>query len=191
MRATQGVAPVALQRYTRAMKSLSVSLIVLACALPAASFAQWQWLDKDGRKVFSDRPPPSDIPAKSILKQPGVRAASAETAPEPVAAASAARPAGSAASAPRLSGKDKDLEDKKKQAQAAQDAEKKAKEDEIAKLRAQNCEVAKQGKANLDSGARIGRTNSKGEREILDDAQRAAEAKRMNDIIARECKPAG
>jgi hypothetical protein len=42
---------------------------------PAASFAvtalaQWQWIDKDGRKVYSDRSPPSDIPEKNILKMP-------------------------------------------------------------------------------------------------------------------------
>jgi hypothetical protein len=32
--------------------------------------AQWQWIDKDGRKVYSDRSPPSDIQEKNILKRP-------------------------------------------------------------------------------------------------------------------------
>ena len=43
-------------------------------------------------------------------------------------------------------------------------------------------------KANLDSGMRMARTNDKGEREVLDDAQRADELKRVNAIIASECK---
>ncbi|MBF9265764.1 DUF4124 domain-containing protein, partial [Paracidovorax cattleyae] len=48
-------------------------LLVLACACSWAlgASAQWQWIDKDGRKVFSDRPPPTDVPARNILKQPG------------------------------------------------------------------------------------------------------------------------
>ena len=40
----------------------------------------------------------------------------------------------------------------------------------------------------LDSGVRIARTNEKGEREFMDDAARAAEAKRTQDIIASDCK---
>jgi hypothetical protein len=33
--------------------------------------------------------------------------------------------------------------------------------------------------------------NSKGEREYLDDATRAVETKRLEGIIATDCKPAG
>lgn len=42
--------------------------------------------------------------------------------------------------------------------------------------------------ATLDSGMRMARLNDKGEREVLDDAQRAAELKRVNQIIAQDCK---
>jgi hypothetical protein len=122
------------RRYTGAMKLLQATLLTLACALPAAGFAQWQWIDKDGRKVFSDRPPPQDTPEKNILKQPGggiprsapapVAAAPAEGTPAATttAAASATKPA---ASAPGT-GKDKALEEKKAQAEAAEAAKKKA-----------------------------------------------------------------
>ncbi|WP_157774172.1 DUF4124 domain-containing protein [Paracidovorax citrulli] len=39
-------------------------LLVLACACSWAlgASAQWQWIDKDGRKVFSDRPPRPTCP---------------------------------------------------------------------------------------------------------------------------------
>lgn len=166
------------------MNLLRASLLGLALALPAATFAQWQWIDKDGRKVFSDQSPPADIPAKNILKQPGARNR-AGAAVEPAASA----PAQAAAPAPKLSGKDKALEDKRKQAESVEAEKKKAEEEELARKRADNCALAKSTKANYDSGVRITRMNAKGEREFLDDAQRADEVKRIQGIIDRDCKP--
>jgi len=176
------------------MNALRAILLAAACAVPALALAQWQWVDKDGRKVFSDRPPPQDVPAERILKQPGQRAAAAETpavpaeaAPPGTATAKAAVPA-AAGSAPRLSGKDKALEDKKKQQDAEAAAKKKAEEEKYAQAKAENCVIVKRNRAAYESGVRIARTNAKGETEYLDDAQRAAEMKRMDGIIARDCK---
>lgn len=177
----RGAAP---WRYTGAMKLLRVTVLGLACALPALAFAQWQWIDKNGRKVFSDQSPPSDIPAKNIIRRPGLKGPAAE----PLAAA-ASQPAKPAASAPKLSGKDAELQEKKKQADAAEAEKKKAHEEQVAKVRADNCQRAKLSKASFDSGARIARTNAKGEREYLDDATRASETKRLEVIIASDCKP--
>jgi hypothetical protein len=176
------------QRYTGQMKLLRAYLIALTCAIPALALAQWQWIDKDGRKVFSDQMPPADIPAKNILRQPGQRGTASVEVPAAAEAAPAARPA---ASAPKLSGKDAELDARKKQAEAADAAKKQAKEEEAAAQRADNCVRAKSTKASLDAGVRIARFNAKGEREILDDAARAAETKRTDSIIASECKPAG
>lgn len=52
--------------------STTKSLIAagLLC-IASSSMAQWQWLDRSGRKVFSDRPPPADISEKNIIKRPG------------------------------------------------------------------------------------------------------------------------
>ena len=172
------------------MKVLRLTLIALACALPAAGFSQWQWIDKDGRKVFSDRSPPADIPAKNILRQPGVQGAPV-AATEPETADTASQPVKPAASAPKLSGKEKELEDKRRLAQAAEADKRKAQEEELAKLRADNCVRARRSKTAFDSGVRISRINDKGEREFLDDAARALEAKRLDRIIASDCKPAG
>lgn len=166
------------------MKLLRATVLGLACALPALSFGQWQWIDKDGRKVFSDQSPPAEIPAKSIIRQPGVKSPSAAF---PVSTA-ATQPANPPVAAPKLSGKDKDLEDKKKQAEAAEAQKKKASEEQVAKVRADNCDRAKRSKTGYDSGIRIARTNAKGEREYIDDATRAAETKRLEGIIASECK---
>ncbi len=164
---------------------LMIAALLGLGALPAA--AQWQWLDKDGRKVFSDRPPPSDIPAKNILKQPGKPAVLPVTEAEAQAAAASA-PRAAASSGPRVSGADKELEAKKKQAEAAEAAKKKAEEDKQSALRADNCARAKSGKATYDSGQRVARVNASGEREVLDDAARAAETKRLQAIIDSNCK---
>jgi hypothetical protein len=165
------------------MKLLRVFLFGAACAMSMAASAQWQWIDKDGRKVFSDRPPPADIPEKSILKQPnGSRSV------QPDAPAAAAAPASAPASAPKLSGKDKDLEDKKKQAEQADAAKKKAEEAKQASARADNCARAKSGLATLDSGIRIRTTNASGETEYMSDERRAAETSRLQGIISSDCK---
>lgn len=145
-----------------------------------AASAQWQWLDNSGNKVFSDRAPPPDVPAKNILRQPGgIPKAKPAAAPEVPA---------SAASAPKISGTDKALEEKKKQAEDAEAAKRKVEADKIAAVKADNCQRAKQSKANYDSGMRIARVNEKGEREILDDTARAAESKRVQDTIAADCQ---
>lgn len=175
--------PHPVQSYTDRMKMLRPALLVLACLAAPAALAQWQWIDKSGRKVFSDQPPPPDVPENKIVK----RAGNPPPAPEPVAAAAAPQ---ASASMPKVSGKDKELEDKKKQAAAAEAQKKKAKEEEQAKARADNCERAKRAKATLDSGIRLASVNDKGEREIMDDNARAAELKRAEATIARDCNGA-
>ena len=168
--------------------ALLVALLVVPCT---SAFAQWQWLDKDGRKVFSDRAPGSDIPDKNILKRPGGQrpmpstpAASGEvstiptTAPAPVLPSTAANGAGV----------DKELEAKKKQAADAEAAKRKAEDERVTKAKAENCARAKQSKATFDSGVRVSRVNAAGEREVMDDTARAAEAQRIQGIINTDCK---
>ncbi len=165
-------------------------------AVMAAS-AQWQWTDKDGRKVYSDRAPPSDVPDKNILKRPGSKlapvadanaAAPADATSAPEAGAVAAAPNASGAAAPKPSGLEKEVEARKKLAQDAEAAKKKTQLEASTKAKIEDCARAKQAKATLDSGTRIGRTNDKGEREIMDDTARAAEAKRVQGIIDVTCK---
>jgi hypothetical protein len=163
------------------MKALRLALIALACSAPLATFAQWQWLDKDGRKVFSDKAPPPEVPADKILRQPGQRGpvTVAPTAAQPVVATPAALP--------KPSGVDKTLEERRKQAEAAEAAKKKAEDEKFASMQAENCGRAKQAKATFASGVRVVRVNDKGEREFVDDAARAAELKMLDDVIARDC----
>jgi len=165
-------------------------LLAVACTWAMGAAAQWQWIDKDGRKVFSDRPPPQEIPDKSILKQPGGGRATPRPAPvEAAAPADGAQVAAPkpAASAPG-SGKDKALEEKKAQTEAAEAAKKKAEEEKQAKAQADNCTRAREAKAAFDTGRPITKSNAQGERVFLDEAARAAESKRIDGIIAADCK---
>ena len=158
-------------------RSVLLAVTTLVCT---SAFAQWQWVDGSGRKVFSDTPPPSSIPEKDILR----RAVPVHAAP-PVTTTSA--PSAAPAATPQISGRDEQLEARKKQAEAQEQAQKKAEADKLAKARQENCERARRSKATLESGVRMATTNAKGEREIMDDAARAAETKRVNQIIQSSC----
>lgn len=175
------------------MKVARALLFGLTLTAAMAAHAQYQWIDKDGRRVFSDRPPPADVPAKNLLSQPrvsqSVTGRGAPVVPPADASAAAATPAASrpAAAASAAGGVDKALEEKKRKAEQAEAEKKKAEDARVAAARAENCKRAMSSKATIDSGIRMARINSKGEREFLDDAQRAEELKRANDIIASDC----
>ncbi len=177
----------------RYILALAFGFSVLALATTTA-LAQWQWVEKDGRKIFSDRAPPAEIQDKDILKRPAGAprgAAPPALTPEtaglarPVTAASAP---GLRASAPKPTGKDAELEAKKKKADDDEAAKKKAEEDKASKIKADNCERAKTGLATLQSGVRMSSVNAKGEREVYDDAKRGAEIKRTQEVIDASCK---
>lgn len=163
------------------MKPTRTLICMALCLYALAASAQWQWMDKDGRKVFSDRPPPANVPEKNILKRPSGRGSAGVDAAADPAPAAAPRAATAA-------GVDKSLQDKKKQAEDAEAAKRKAEEERNARLMAENCRRALQAKSALDSGARISRINEKGEREFMDEGALAAEGQRVQSIINENCR---
>ena len=166
------------------MKPITALLLVAAVgslSFPAA--AQWQWIDQNGRKVFSDRAPPVEVPDKNILKQPKSLTGGADVSAPPAAA-----PAAAPAPSGKPNGVDKELAERKKQATETEAAKRKAEEERIARMQAESCARARQAKAGLDAGARVARTNEKGEREFLDDAGRAEEIRRAQAVIDADCK---
>lgn len=163
------------------MKTPRLLLATALCCAALSATAQWQWIDKDGRKVFSDRPPPVDVPDKNILKQPGPHSKAAPSpAPAPAQAASLPRPA--------AAGQDKELQERKAKADAEEAAKKQAEEQRQAKARADNCARARQAKATYAQERPLVQTNAQGERELVDEATRAAETKRADEIIASDCR---
>ena len=186
------------RRYTQGMKFTphfkTLAAAVFCITFAAVASAQWQWIGKDGRKVFSDQSPPPEIQEKDILKRPGgarlpaantpVAAADTATPGKPTTAASAP---GAKASAPKISGKDSELEARKKKADEEEAAKKKAEADKVTAAKADNCTRAKSGLTTLQSGIRMSSVNAKGERIVMDDSARALETKRAQEVIDSSC----
>ena len=170
---------------------LLLATAIAACSIPA--MAQWQWIDGHGQKVFSDRAPPADIPAKNILRQPGgasVAASQAQAQTQTSTAPAADAPAVKVADKPADKGVDKGLEEQKRKQEQKEAEAKQAEQAKRDAQRADNCNRAKQAKVTLDSGRMLANINAKGERGFMDEATRAAETKRANDVIASDCGPA-
>ena len=166
------------------MKFAHLLVIGSVFLLPFGAHAQWQWVDKDNKKVFSDQAPPPDIPEKNILRKPGTagKRLNFSAPPAPTETAAVAAPAAKPA------GVDKELTEKAKKAEDADKAKQAAEEQKVAQAKAENCSRARQGKATMDSGIRVARLNAQGEREIIDDNARAAETQRLQSVIDTDCK---
>ena len=173
-----------------------IALPLVACLLAiAASGAQaqtlWKWRDAAGQLHISDKAPPPGTPAKDIISAPrgGVVVPTSLTAAPAASAAAKVDTAASGAETAldkKKKAADQERLDKEKADHAALEAKNNA-------IRADNCSRAKASLAAIQGGQRLANINAKGEKEMLDDAGRAAEAKRMQDAIASNCgaAPAG
>lgn len=175
------------------MKRLHAPVLALVAAfsvLPTTATAQWQWIDRQGKKVFSDQAPPPDVPDRNILQRsgsPAPRNAIDSPAPQTGPDASAPTARNAASAPPKPAGVDKELEEKTRRADADEKARQAAEAEKVARAKADNCNRARQGKATYDSGIRVARLNAQGEREILDDSARATENRRLQNVIDSDC----
>ena len=173
-----------------------IALPLAACLLALAAtgvHAQtpWKWRDASGQMHISDTAPPPGTPAKNIISGPAGMVPAAPptlTAVVPGASAPEATPVAAKAASTTA---DNALDKKKKAADADRAAKDKADHDALeaknAAIRKDNCSHAQSNLAALQSGVRMTRTSANGEREFLDDATRAAETKRTQDVIAANC----
>jgi hypothetical protein len=176
------------------MKTFNWNRLAAGAALmlwAGLSQAQYMWIDEKGIKQLSDRPPPPTTPLAKILKSPAPIKPAFEPVPDAAptgGSAPAAAPAasGSPGAKPPPTLAERDADYRKRAAEQAEKAAKAQEEERIKAGNAANCTAARQQKQTLDSGARIGVTDSKGERGIMDDQQRAAEYQKVNKVLA-EC----
>ena len=157
-----------------------VALLSCVLTLCVPAHAQWKWRDNDGRISASDRPPPQGVPDKDIISRPQNWGRAAP-------AAAAASAASTGAAAPAIAPTDRALEARKKAAEHEKAANAKVEEERVAARRADNCRRARTQLVALEGGQRMARINDKGERETMDDAARAEEARRTRDVIAADC----
>jgi hypothetical protein len=164
----------------RHVAALALTFIGAIYAVSAA--AQWAWKEENGRVVYSDRPPPANVKIQ-ILRQPANSSATSDSQP----AAGGDTSKGADKGGPK-SLAERDMEFRKRQQERAE-AERKAQEDQQkSAARAADCERARGYMKSLEDGVRIARTDSAGNREFLDDAQRAAEVERTRKTIDAVCK---
>lgn len=172
---------------------ISVPALLLAGLLAAGlAHAQWKWRDADGRVHYSDQPPPSSVPASQVTNL--TRAGVLQPPPPPPAASGAQAggdgaptPAGQDAAPAQKSWADRAMELRRRQAER-EAAERKAQDQaQAAADLSRFCEGARADLRAFESGMRIARINSAGEREFMDDAERAKRVELLQREIRSRC----
>ena len=144
-------------------------IIVLACALalvPVASAQMYKYVDKNGKTVYTDQPPPDADPKNMRI---------------PSSAIGNAPPAGKSAVA-------QDKENQKGKEKTAENAKKAEEKEAYAKAQEERCVSAKAAYDQYSLGGRIARMNEKGEREFLGDAEIDAARERSRAQMEQACK---
>lgn len=181
--------------YSAACLAVSACLLSLA----GAAQAQWAWRDASGNITYSDTPPPADVRPTNILQQPAPltaadlrRATGSETsgsapAPSGGGEGAPARAAAPPSPAAKHSLAEQEADFRKRQADREK-ANQKAEQDEAqANARAAACTQAKGYLQLIESGARLMRPDAEGNRNFMDEEQRAAEVQKAQDGIAKNC----
>jgi hypothetical protein len=153
------------------------ALVLLAAMLLAfgAQAQSFKWVDKDGKVRYGDVPPPG-------VKATPMRApASGAPGPAP------ATPAGKAAKKGPLTPAEQEQEFRKRKEDAAKATEEAARGKQEQAAKKENCDRAREYLRTMESGQRISRVNSAGERYFLDDAQKAQETATARDSVQQAC----
>lgn len=168
-----------------------VGFVVVCLLLMPMVHAQWAWIDGRGQRVYSDRPPPPEVPERNVLKQPNSPiSTSVDSSPKPATSATATQTNAAPA------GRDASLESRKREQEQAEAAKRKADEARLkaeqaraTAARTDNCARARQSLAVVQSGQRMRIPLPNGELGFMDDEQRAAEVQRLQQLLASECSP--
>jgi hypothetical protein len=157
------------------------TLVFLLFAL-AAGTAQAQikcWTEANGKRGCGDTPPPG---AKVTM----VRGAPSAPAPAPDPAAKGAKDAKDAKKGPLTPAeKEKDYRERQDEAQKVAAKAEKERQDKAAKD--EGCARSREYLQTLDSGQRIAKVNSSGERYYLEEAQVAQEKAKAREMIQKTC----
>ena len=146
-------------------------LTFLSIALLVSTLAQaqiYQWKDKDGRVVISDKPPTG---AKVERKRGGDASSSSSTpAPE------------------QKSLSEQEMEFRKRRKEAQEKEEKEQKTQQQAQQKQKYCTGLKNRLQTYQSGERVALRDDKGERYFLEDNQRAQEIQEMQQQMEQSCQ---
>jgi len=149
------------------------ALVLVLVAATAGAQEIYNWRDREGRTNYSDSPPQGDTPARTLSGR-SYQAPAMPVLPQ----GDKAKP-GSA---------EEDLEFRKRRAETAEKDVKQQRAAAEAEEKRRNCEQARNQLSALESGQRMARYNDQGEREYLDDAQRAEEIAHTRKAVDSWCK---
>jgi len=149
------------------MKILLALTTLFFFATPATA-EMYRWVDTQGKVHYSDQPPVEKSKSSKTLSIPNQPTApSAEST---------------------KSWQEKELDYKKRQAAAAESETKKKKEADDAKAKVENCDKARKSLKALEEGGRINTYDEKGNRSVMDDAQRAKAMTDAKKSVSEWCK---
>jgi len=144
-------------------------IVIVACALvlaPLASAQMYKYVDKDGKTVYTDQPPPG-----AETRQMNVPSSAIGNAPAPAKTAVQ---------------QDKELQ---KARDKVKEGEKKSEEKEArARAEAERCNSAKAAYAQYQLGGRITKLDDKGEKIFLGDDEIDAARERARQQVDQYCK---
>jgi hypothetical protein len=168
------------------IKRILAAAVLGMMGISSAAYAQYVWLDEKGVKQYSDMPPPTSVPEKRILKEPGSRSPSLSSAPADASdAGTSAAPATKEKAPMTIAERNADFQ--KRRTEQAEKEKKAAEEARIAADKARHCDQARAYQRALLSGERLARSDKNGERYFLGDEERAKEARETKRALD-ECK---
>lgn len=183
------------------MKTITLVLALsLAAGSALAAGAPYQWRGAGGRMVYSDQPPPPEIRASQILRQP--KATKPGTAEQP-SSESGARPvagggsaSASSADAPEAAGKapptrttiaEREMESNKRRAAQAEAQKKQEQSAEREQKKARACDDMRASLRTLEGGARVKTIGENGVQRFVGDLERAERVAELQRAIADDC----
>jgi len=149
------------------MNRFLLAAAILLMTGPALA-QQYRWVE-NGRVRYGDVPPP------------GVNATRLKGPTPPSSSPPAAATKGP------MSAAEKEADFRKRQQETAKEREKQDLAAQDAAGKRENCERAQEYVRTIESGQRISRTDAKGERYFLDDAQRAQELNGARQAVKQWC----
>ena len=151
----------------RVANALATAAILLACNGLALA-QQYKWVDADGKVRYGDVPPPG-------VKAQRLKPPASGPSPSSPASVKGEKPLSPEAAY------------RKRQEDAQKERDKGAQAEQEASAKRENCNRAQESLRTLESGQRIARTDSKGERYYLEDAQIAQETARARQLVKESC----
>ena len=156
------------------MRIRTLLLFALFLAAAGASAQTYKWVDRNGRMQYGDTP----LPGVNATALRGPSSGPA-TEPEPQVKLEAKKGP--------LTPAEQEAQFRKRKEEAEKSRQKQAQAAEEAAAKKENCALAQNQVRTLESGQRIARTDAKGERYFLDDAQVAQEAAKARQAVQQWC----